>query len=99
MPTYLIVEIEVTDSEMYETYRRMASTALQNQGEIIVRGGIDGTDRTDSLEGDWLPQRLVIIEFPTEEAARSFYFSDTYQEALKIRQLASHSKALFVTRQ
>ena len=99
MSAYLVVEIEVTDPVAYEEYRNQAKAALATLGgggKIIIRGGRDGTCHTESVEGDWMPHRFVVVEFPDMATAKSFYFSETYQEVLKMRFASSKSKALFV---
>ena len=99
MAAYLVVEIEVTDKAAYENYRSEANKvlgSLQGRGKIIIRGGSEGTGFTETLEGDWRPQRFVVVEFPTMDEARGFYFSPEYQAALKLRQASSRSKAFFV---
>ena len=99
MSAYMIVEIEVTDKEAYEKYRASAQSTLAKLGgggRIIIRGGKDGTGATESIEGNWLPQRFVVVEFPDIEQAKKFYYSDDYQAALKLRQASSRSKAMFI---
>lgn len=99
MTAYLVVEIEVTDKEAYEKYRSAAQSSLASLGgggRIIIRGGTDGTGKTESVEGGWMPQRFVVVEFPDMEHARKFYYSEDYQRALKLRQASSRSKAMFI---
>ena len=50
----------------------------------------------DLLEGEPMPERIFIIEFPTADAARRWYQSDDYQEALKVRRSASHGRVLLI---
>jgi uncharacterized protein (DUF1330 family) len=55
MPGYVIVEIDVTDPEGYEEYRRLAAPTVEAYGgRYLVRGG-----RTETLEGDWQPTSYV----------------------------------------
>jgi uncharacterized protein (DUF1330 family) len=99
MAAYLVVEIEVTDREAYARYRPAAQAALAKLGgggKIIIRGGTDGTGKTESLEGGWMPERFVVVEFPDMDAAKAFYHSPEYQEVLKMRLGSSRSKAIFV---
>lgn len=92
MPAYFVVEIEITDAAAYDRYRPLAAASVERHGgKFLVRGG-----RTETLEGGWSPKRVVILEFPSMEAARAFYRSPDYQEALKIRLAASRSKAILV---
>ena len=99
MSVYMVVEIEVTDKVAYAGYRSAAQSvlaALGERGRIIIRGGTDGTGKTVSLEGGWMPERFVVVEFKDMATARGFYDSPEYQQALKIRQASSRSKAFFV---
>jgi uncharacterized protein (DUF1330 family) len=99
MPAYMVVEIEVTDKEAYALYRPAAQAVLAQlggSGRVIIRGGKDGSGKTESLEGGWMPERFVVIEFPDMQSAKAFYHSVQYQEALKMRMASSRSRAFFV---
>jgi uncharacterized protein (DUF1330 family) len=37
------------------------------------------------LEGDWAPERIVVIEFPTVDAAKRWYDSPEYAAARAVR--------------
>ena len=81
MPAYLIADIEITNPEGYAAYRPLAAASVtKHGGRFIARGGA-----IDALEGGWTPSRIVIIEFPSMDAAQKFYHSDDYQAALKVR--------------
>ena len=83
MAAYLIVELEVTDAATFEEYRKQVPTTISRfGGRYLVRGGTSQT-----LEGDWAPKRLVVLEFPSVEQARKFYDSSEYapQKALRVR--------------
>ena len=41
------------------------------------------------LEGDWQPERLVILEFESLEAAQAFYDSEEYGAARDAREGAA----------
>ncbi len=92
MPAYVIVEVHVTNPEPYAAYRDLAGASVaRHGGRFLVRGGA-----VTPLEGDWHPQRFVVIEFASVDAAKAFYFSDDYQEALKVRLANSTGKAFIV---
>jgi uncharacterized protein (DUF1330 family) len=85
MPAYLIVETDISDPEQYEHYKAASPGAIAAfGGRFIVRGG-----ETATLEGDWNPKRLVVVEFPDLETAKRFYESPEYQEAMKLREGAA----------
>jgi uncharacterized protein (DUF1330 family) len=93
MPTYIVSEIHITDPAAYETHvSRALATIARFGGRVIAGGG----SRIDLLEGDSMPERFFIIEFPTADAARRWYQSDDYQEALKARLSASHGRVFLI---
>ena len=82
---YVIANVTVTNPQQYEAYKTWSSVAIQAHGaEVCVRGGT-----VQMLEGDWLPERLVVLKFPTVEAARRFYDSPEYGRARAARQGAA----------
>ena len=92
MPAYVIAEIEVTDADAYEPYRTAAGpTVSAAGGRYIVRGGA-----VESLEGDPVRERIVVLEFPDAETARTWYHSPEYQAAAPIRQAASRGRVFLV---
>lgn len=92
MPAYVLVEVTVTNPEPYAAYRDMATASVaKHGGRFLVRGGA-----VTPLEGGWDPQRIVVLEFPSMEAARTWYDSDDYQRALAVRVANSVGRALMV---
>lgn len=92
MTAYVIVDIEVTDPAGYEEYKKLAPapTALYG-GRYIARGG-----KTETLEGDWSPSRLVIIEFPSVEQAKAWLNSPEYAPALAMRHQYAKSRMVVI---
>jgi uncharacterized protein (DUF1330 family) len=85
MPAYVIADIDVHDPDTYAEYVALVQATLDPfEGRFVVRGG-----NCESLDGDWLPKRLVVIQFPTAEHARGWYGSPAYVTARAIRQRAS----------
>lgn len=81
MSAYIIADVDVTDPQQYEEYKRWSSAAMQTHGaEVLVRGGA-----ATVLEGDWQPSRIVVLRFPSVEAARAFYDSPEYRRAREAR--------------
>ena len=90
MAAYIIVDVEVTDPEEYQTYRQQTLATIEKYGgKFIVRGG-----QTETLEGDWKPGRFVILEFPSVEQARTWYSSPEYTAIIGIRHRASNSRMI-----
>ncbi len=85
MSGYIIAHVTVTNPAQYEDYKKWSSAAMQAHGaEVCVRGG-----KVEVLEGDWAPERLVILKFPSFEAAKAFSASPEYGKARSARQGAA----------
>lgn len=92
VPAYIINDMEVTDPQLFEEYRKLSPPTLaQYGGRFLARGG-----PTETLEGDWSPRRLVILEFPSMEKARAWIDSPEYAPARRLRQLSSNSNLVLV---
>jgi uncharacterized protein (DUF1330 family) len=90
MTAYVIYEADVTDLEQYEQYKaRAAATVTAAGGRYIARGG-----DVESFEGTE-PARVVILEFPTFDAATAWYRGEDYTEARSLRERACRAR-LFV---
>jgi uncharacterized protein (DUF1330 family) len=93
MAAYLIAQIEVINSELYEEYRRLVPALIASHGgRYLVRSGT-----LEVLEGNASSNRLAIVEFPHMTALRAFYESDAYQPLMAIRRRAARSMLLAVT--
>ena len=92
MPTYIVGDIHITDTTAYQAHVPRALATIARFGGRVVAGG----GRVDVLEGDPMPERIFIIEFPTADAARRWYRSEDYQEALQARLSASHGRVLLI---
>jgi len=86
MPSaYILANVQVTNPAQYEEYKKFSSAAMQVHGaEVCVRGG-----KAEVLEGDWAPERVVLLKFPSLEAARRFNDSPEYGRARAARQGAA----------
>ena len=92
MAAYLIVDVEIRDQQAYEEYRKLVpASLLPYQGRFIVRGGA-----TETLEGDWSPGRIIVIEFPTAERANTWWSSAEYRDAKAMRQGAASTRMILV---
>ncbi len=81
MSAYVIVDIHVTDPEGYKEYARLAPAAVELYGgKYVARAG-----RTEVLEGDWVPKRLVVLKFESVEQAKTWLESPEYRPARQMR--------------
>jgi uncharacterized protein (DUF1330 family) len=92
MSAYIIVEIEITDPVGYEDYKKQAAATVHNyDGKYIVRGG-----KTEVLEGDWIPKRIVVLEFPTMKRAKEWLTCEEYREPRKMRHRTAKTNMILV---
>ena len=93
MPSaYLIANVDVHDPVQYEQYKKLSTLAMQAHGaEICIRGG-----RVEVMEGDWNPSRVVMLKFPSMDAARAFYNSPEYAPAIAVRQGIADMRMIIV---
>lgn len=92
MPAYVIADVEVTDPALYEEYRKgVPATIAAYGGRYVARGGA-----VEVLEGDWIPRRAVILEFPSVERVKAWYDSPEYRPLREIRRRASNSRLVIV---
>ena len=89
---YMIAELNVHDAKAYADYApRVPAVVAKFGGHYIVRGG-----QTLALEGAAPAQRIVVIEFPSLDAAKAFYGSPDYQALAPIRHAAATGNAYIV---
>jgi uncharacterized protein (DUF1330 family) len=92
MTAYVIVDMTVTDSVKIQDYRKLAEQSVADYGgRFIVRGG-----QTQVLDGDWSPQRVVVLEFPGMDQARRWRASPEYAKACEIRNRAATTRMILV---
>jgi len=92
LAAYLIAEVDVTDPETYEEYRKLVPATVEKYGgRFLVRGGT-----VESMEGGWQPERLVVIEFDSMNQARKWYESPEYGQAIGQRHKAANSRLVLV---
>ncbi len=90
MAVYFVVDVTVDDPQTYAEYsKQVGPTLARYEGRFLVRGG-----ETSTIEGDWQPQRLVVLEFADKEHFRSWYDSPEYTAIRAIRFKASTARAV-----
>ena len=92
MGAYLIVEIDVHDPVGYEDYKKLAGPTVEARGgKYIVRGG-----KTEVLEGDWQPKRIVVLEFESAQRAKEWLNCEEYREPRKMRHRTARTNMILV---
>jgi uncharacterized protein (DUF1330 family) len=91
-PAYLVAHIEVHDPVAFEEYRTRVVPVIEAfGGRYLVRGGA-----LETMEGAEQRRRLVILEFPSMDAARGFYHSPEYAPVLQKRLSSAASDVILV---
>ena len=92
MAAYVIVDLTVTDLPTMEEYRKQVpATVAKYGGRFLVRGGAH-----QIVEGDWKPNRVVVLEFPSMEQAKRWYDSEEYREPKAMRLRAGRANLIMV---
>lgn len=92
MPAYIILEIDVHDVEMYEAYKKLSPPTLEPyEGKYLVRGG-----EPELAEGKNQPKRIVVLQFPDRQKAKSWLNSPEYAPAWAMRKQAAKTRAFIV---
>jgi len=85
MVAYWIGEHAITDPAKFDNYLRQAIPIIERfGGRYLTRVGAH-----EVLDGNWRPNRVVIIEFPDIAAARGLYSSAEYQPLIALRRSAA----------
>ena len=82
MAAFMIADVQATDPERYTEYTsQVPATVEKYGGRFVVRGGA-----FETIEGEWQPGRIVMIEFPSMERAKAWYDSPEYQAIIPLRE-------------
>jgi uncharacterized protein (DUF1330 family) len=81
MAAYILVDMTIHDKDGYSTYPPLAWPIIEKHGGKVTHRISD----FETVEGGWLPKRVVIIEFPNREAAAAFINDPDYVPVKDIR--------------
>ena len=92
MYAYLVLDLTIHDMESFAEYVEKIPAVISNHGgKYAVQGQIPTV-----LEGDWKPERLVVIESPSRDNAKEFLADPEAQALFAIRQRSTTSRMLLV---
>jgi len=92
MTAYFIAQIQWNSPADREAY-------VHSLGGVIEKHGgryLITSSESRVAEGQWLPGRLVVIEFPSMADLKAWYESEEYRPALELRLKGSRSNAIMV---
>ena len=92
MKAYLVLDLTIRDLAGFMPYVAAIPGFIEkHRGRYIVQGVVPTVK-----EGDWAPERMVIIEFPARENADAFLSDPDAQALFKIRHETTVSKLVLV---
>lgn len=92
MSVYVVNEIVVTAPERFQTYADQVPAILAKYGgRYVIRGGAP-----ERVDGASPPDKLVVLQFESREAARAWRNSPEYLAILPIREATSTSRVYIV---
>lgn len=92
MTAYLVLDFTIVNLEQFLVYaEKIPELIVRHKGRYIVRG-----EEPTIIEGDWKPQRVVILEFETKQNAQNFLGDPDSQELFKLRHESTISKLILL---
>ena len=81
MAAYWIGQHAITDAARFDEYLRQVIPMIERHGgRYLTRPGAH-----EVLEGEWRPNRVVIVAFPDMAALKGWYGSPEYQPLMALR--------------
>lgn len=91
MKGYLVLDLAITKLEEFLEYaERIPALIVKHRGKYIVKGVVP-----ENIEGNWLPDRLVILEFAAEHNAKEFLADPASKKLFRLRQSSTRSNLIF----
>lgn len=92
MPAYVLIEIEIEDKNTYFQYIGKARPIVESYGgRYLIRGG-----EVTKLFGDWNPERVILIQFPSHEDIKRCFGSREYLKIAKLREVSANTRAIIL---
>jgi len=92
MSAYLIANVVIKDNDKFKDYMKATPPIIKKfGGRFLVRGG-----DFQICEGNWNPERLVVVEFESMQKAKQFYNSPQYKAIIHLRQSSAYTEWVFV---
>jgi uncharacterized protein (DUF1330 family) len=85
MPAYLIVEHTITDLAKFHEYGDKVRPLVAKYGGRSLARGSHRVLETKH----WLPDRVILFEFPDMQTLNAWYSSPEYQPLIALRQSAT----------
>jgi uncharacterized protein (DUF1330 family) len=89
---YLLLDFSVVDLPGFLPYVEAIPAFIGKHGGRYLVRGVEPT----VMEGDWAPERMVILEFPSRENARAFLDDADARNLFDLRHRTTNSKLVLV---
>ena len=90
MNGYLILDLSIKDIENFLEYIEKIPEFIKKHGGRYIVQGVE----PEIIEGDWKPERVVVLEFPSKEKAKEFLEDPEAQSLFTIRHNTTISKLI-----
>ncbi len=88
MKGYLVLDLSIKDLQGFLEYAEKIPAFIEkHEGRYIVQGAVP-----EKMEGDWIPERLVILEFPSTDKAKEFLADPDAQNLFSLRHKTTNSQ-------
>lgn len=95
MAVYVIIDISVRDGAMIADYaqyvEKVRPIVEKYGGRYLTRGGT-----VTPVVGDWKPERVILIEFPSADHVEQWWKSPEYRAIAGLRESSTVAKAIIV---
>lgn len=92
MTVYVLAQLSFTDEEAYRRYQsRFRDVFRRFDGRVLA-----ADEQPKLLEGRWDGDKVVLLSFPDEEAARRFLESPEYQDIAQDRKAGADTTTLLL---
>lgn len=92
MTVYVIAQLDFSDEASYRRYQAaFPAVFAASGGSVLV-----ADESPQCLEGDTLPDKIVVMAFDDEAQARSFLFSEEYEEISADRRAGAQTVSFMV---
>ena len=90
MKGYLVLDLSINDFGKFKEYIEKIPTFIQKHGGRYIVQGVE----PELMEGDWCPDRIVILEFPSQAKAKEFLNDPEAQPLFAVRHSTTTSKLI-----
>lgn len=92
MSVYMIIESRVKAPEKYQQYiARVPEIVARHGGRYLARGS-----QITPLLGGWTPERMILLEFPSEAHIHQWLSCPEYQAVAPLREAGAEVRAVVI---